>query len=506
MGAFLASVLTLFFHFQSENRENESRENMERNRKMRKRRITERQSEKKPKAVGAAHWMAGSADANGDTCVRGECKGHRKYRGRGGLEGHGGHRGRRSGNAAGKRALSVVLLLLLMVSSVFSFAGCEKKGEFPSGGLSSSEGGAGAEEGFLTLDYADESFSEDSIPDPVIRSSEESLTVKDCLGNEAEIPRNPEHVAVLDSFAGEAMVMIGAGSRMVTCPNGVKSDSLLREIYPGLGEVSVVMSGGSFNAEALLQLSPDVIIIKEGVYVSEGEREKLDKLNIPYLVTAYGNMAEQMYALSMIGAAAGDEYYENAQEINRYYCDVIRRVCQAAENIPQSGRRSVYHSINEAVRTDGRYSLGNDWITCVGADNVSARHAESLKRADGDYATGLEQIFVWDPDVMICNETSTKDYLLTDSKWQGLRAVKEGEVYNIPGGATRWGQRGSLETFFAMIWLGVTIYPEYYAGFDLRQEVTDFYRDQLGLEVDNETWRKMTAGTGIRDASNVSGT
>ena len=142
----------------------------------------------------------------------------------------------------------------------------------------------------------------------------------------------------------------------------------------------------------------------------------------------------------------------------------------------------------------------------MGADNVSARHAESLKQADDDYAAGLEQIFVWDPDVMICNEASTKDYLLTDSKWQGLRAVKEGEVYNIPVGATRWGQRGSLETFFAMIWLGVTIYPEYYAGFDLRQEVTDFYRDQLGLEVDDETWRKMTAGTGIRDASNVSGT
>ncbi len=117
----------------------------------------------------------------------------------------------------------------------------------------------------------------------------------------------------------------------------------------------------------------------------------------------------------------------------------------------------------------------------------------------------MEQIFVWNPDVVICNEAGTKDYLLTDSKWTGLGAVKRGDVYNIPVGATRWGQRGSLETFFAMIWLGVTIYPEYYAEFDLQTEVTDFYRDILGLNIDDEIYQKMLSGTGIRDASNASG-
>ena len=48
------------------------------------------------------------------------------------------------------------------------------------------------------------------------------LTIRDCAGRETEIPEDPERIAVLDSFAGEAAVMIGAGERMVTCPNGVK--------------------------------------------------------------------------------------------------------------------------------------------------------------------------------------------------------------------------------------------------------------------------------------------
>ena len=404
------------------------------------------------------------------------------------------------------RAGSALLAVLIALSAVFSLAGCGQERESGSSAGETPETESRVENGiFLKPDYADDSFSENSVPDPVVNSSDEMLTVKDCIGRETEVLKNPERIAVLDSFAGEAVVMTGAGSLMVTCPNGVKSDSLLCEIWPGLRDVTVVMSGGSVNAEALLQLSPDVILVKEALYEAEEERSKLDKLNIPYLVISYGNMAEQMYALSVIGAASGEKYAENARKINSYYCDVIRRVCRAAEKIPESERKTVYHSINEAVRTDGEESLGNDWITCAGAVDVSARHTESLQSEGEDYYANMEQIFVWNPDVVICNEAGTKDYLLTDSKWTGLGAVKRGDVYNIPVGATRWGQRGSLETFFAMIWLGVTIYPEYYAEFDLQTEVTDFYRDILGLNIDDEIYQKMLSGTGIRNASNASG-
>lgn len=406
------------------------------------------------------------------------------------------------GSRTGRFRIGPALLaVLLVVSLVFSASGCGQE----SGEGSAEAEAVSAESGFLTLDYTDASFSEDSVPDPVVDSSGETLTVKDCIRREVSVPKNPERIAVLDSFAGEAVVMIGAGNRMVTCPNGVKSDSLLCEICPELEQVTVVMSGGSFNAEALLELAPDVILVKEALYAAEEERSKLDKLNLPYLVISYGNMAEQMYALAVTGAASGEEAAQRAQEINAYYCDVIRRVCRAAETIPESEKKTVYHSINEAVRTDGENSLGNDWITCAGAVNVSAQHTDSLQSEGEDYYANLEQIFVWDPDVVICNEAATKEYLLTDSKWSGLGAVTRGEVYNIPVGATRWGQRGSLETFFAMIWLGVTIYPEYYADFDLQTEVTDFYWDLLGLEIDNETYRKMLSGTGIRNASNASG-
>lgn len=367
---------------------------------------------------------------------------------------------------------------------------------------------AGGEEGVafnISADYSASDFSPATIPDPVLSENGDKITVIDSLNRKVEIPAEPERIAVLDSFAGEAAVMTGAGERMVTCPNGVKSDSLLCRIAPHLNDIEAVMSGGSFNAEALLALSPDVIMIKESLYRAEDERAKLEKLQIPYIIVGYDNMAEQIYALKLVGAAEGSECRAKADKIADYYCDVIKRVSADAAKIPDDQVMRVYHSINEAVRTDGENSLGNDWISCVGAEDVSAAYTDSMQADGVDFCAGLEQIFDWDPDVMICNEASTKDYLLSDSKWTGLRAIREKNVYNIPVGATRWGQRGSVETFFAMIWLGKTIYPEYYSDFDLQAEVTQFYSEMFDIDVDNDLYAMMLSGNGIRNASQNGG-
>lgn len=348
---------------------------------------------------------------------------------------------------------------------------------------------------FLTACAGEEPKREGSLP-----PAQKGYTwIRDCVGRNVEVPKKPKRVAALDSFAGEAMVMIGAGERMVAAPNGVKSDHLLKLIYPGLDEVGVPLSGGTINGESLLSLQPDLILLKGAMHTTGGEGEKLEKLRIPYLVVDYTNMEEQQAALQMIGDALGDEAKERAAAINGYYAGVIRLATKLSNQIPEEKRCRVYHAINEITRTDGPDSLGYDWITCAGARCVSAGESKYLEGTD--YVASAEQIFAWDPDVVICNEESTARYVRQTEKWAGLRAVRENQVYNIPVGATRWGQRGSLETFFAILWLGQTVYPQYYSGVDLKQEVFSFYKTYLGIELDDEIYAMMLAGDGIRGKS-----
>ncbi|MCC8123349.1 MAG: hypothetical protein LIO58_07400, partial [Oscillospiraceae bacterium] len=72
-------------------------------------------------------------------------------------------------------------------------------------------------------------------------------------------------------------------------------------------------------------------------------------------------------------------------------------------------------------------------------------------------------------------------------------------VYNIPVGATRWGHRGSVETYFAILWMGTTFFPEIYEDVDLKTEVCTFYEDILGVTLDDALYKDILDGYGIRN-------
>lgn len=322
----------------------------------------------------------------------------------------------------------------------------------------------------------------------------------DTIGREVEIPVKVDTVAALDSFSSEVMVMTGAGDKMIACTNGAKQDKLLQAIYPALADVTVIQSEGTINAEALLALSPDVIILKYSFYVTQMERDKIEKLGIPYLVTSFDTMEEQIAALEMVGGLLGGAPQSKAQQIAAYYKKTISLAEERSAQIPEEKRIQVYHSCNEVIRTDGDTSLGADWTKAVGLINVSV--GKGLILDDDNYYASAEQIFVWDPDAVICNDATAALYLQTNEKWTGLRAVRENQIYNIPIGVTRWGQQNSIEAYFAILWAGVTLYPDYYKDIDLKEEVTTFYKDILGLEVDDETYEMILSGVGIRAAGN----
>lgn len=59
--------------------------------------------------------------------------------------------------------------------------------------------------------------------------------------------------------------------------------------------------------------------------------------------------------------------------------------------------------------------------------------------------------------------------------------------------------------FTYMLWLGTTVYPEVYGDIDLRAEVTDFYQNVAGIQVDDALWDKILSGRDIRQGGKNSG-
>ncbi len=329
---------------------------------------------------------------------------------------------------------------------------------------------------------------------PLKEGTQGSVTVTDFIGRQVVVPSKVERIGCLYAFTGHVLAMLGRGNDIVAVVEGLKRDVMMRELCPGIKDALVPSSSGAVNLEELVKASPDLVFIRTETAVNEGEAAKLQKSGIPYLVVDYRNMKEQMYIIEMIGQAVGE--HERALKYNEYYQRCIDRVQAKVKDIPVKERVRVYHSVNEATRTDARDTLPADWMQVAGAVNVSVN--EDLKLLEDKYFAGLEQILLWNPDVIIANEAGVADYIMTNRQWSSLSAVKNHKVYQMPNGISRWGHPGSLETPLAILWTAKTLYPEVFSDIDLMAETKYFYQEFFNYPISDQEAAQVLSGKGMR--------
>jgi len=328
------------------------------------------------------------------------------------------------------------------------------------------------------------------------QSNADTITITDCVGRQVKIPAQINRIACLCPESGYALAMFGKGDKIVAVVGGIQRDLILTDMYPQIKDLPVPKSSGAINIEELVKTKPDVVFVKSDTSSNEAEVEKLNKSKIPFLVVDFYSMKEQQNAIAMIGKAIGAA--DKAAEYNQYYQRCIDRVQKKVASIPQQEKVKVYHSINEATRTDIQKSLSGDWTKAAGAYNVAAN--ENLKSMEGKYFASLEQILLWDPDVILANELGVANYIINNKQWAPLKAVKNHKVLQMPNGLSRWGHPSSPETPLAVLWLAKTIYPDKFADLDMVAETKAFYKEFFGFELSDEVVNKVLFGEGMRTA------
>ncbi|WP_342433336.1 ABC transporter substrate-binding protein [Neobacillus sp. FSL H8-0543] len=326
------------------------------------------------------------------------------------------------------------------------------------------------------------------------KADNDSTSVIDYLGREVTIPKEVNRIACLYAYTGHVVTMLGEGEKIVAVNGGLQRDTLLLEMNPAIEKAAVPVLNGKLNIEELATSNPDLIFIQESTANDKGEVRKLEELKIPYLVVNFNNIKEQQQSVEMIGKAIGQT--EKAKQFNDFYNEAITMVTQRVKDIPEKDRVRVYHSINEATRTNYPGSLPAEWIKLVGAINVS--DDENLKMFENKYFASLEQILLWDPDVILVNQEGVSDYILDSPQWQTLTAVKNKEVFQLPNGVSRWGHPGGLETALAILWTAKTLYPGKFEDIDMEEVTGKFYEDFFNYPLSPELSRKILTGKDMR--------
>jgi iron complex transport system substrate-binding protein len=99
----------------------------------------------------------------------------------------------------------------------------------------------------------------------------------------------------------------------------------------------------------------------------------------------------------------------------------------------------------------------------------------------------IEQIMLWDPDMIIIGRGSQANLyktVMTDEKWADLRAVQAGKVFVRPDNPFSWfdGPIGPCQ-IVGMYWMVSTLYPEQTANLDISVKIKEFYSQFMHYEL-----------------------
>jgi iron complex transport system substrate-binding protein len=326
------------------------------------------------------------------------------------------------------------------------------------------------------------------------QDTKKKITITDSIGRKVEVPAMVKRIGCLYAFSGHVVTMLGRCADIVAVANGLRRDVLLNKMCPNMRDAVVPKSQGAINIEELLNAKPDVVFVSPETGRNEAELKKIEQFKIPAIVVHYSSMQQQQQVIAMIGRAIGAG--KRAEKYNKYYLSCIERVAKKAASIPKEKRIKLYHALTEATHTDARGSLSTDWLAATGIINVSG--TQEGNAFEGKTHVGMEQIILWNPDVILANEPSAVETMKNDSQWASVSAVKNRRVYQMPIGISRWGHPGSLETPLAILWTAKTLYPGIFQDIDIPAETKAFYKTFFNYDLPDEMLSQMLSGREMR--------
>lgn len=239
---------------------------------------------------------------------------------------------------------------------------------------------------------------------------------------------------------------------------------------------------GTFSAEKVIALKPDVLFVAEWTYKSlQTARDQIEAAGIPIVVIDYNaQMLERHISSTLaIGKVMGTE--QRSQELaslyEREYKSVLARIAKAAG----ASNKKVYVELGQAgPETIGNSYSGTMWgklFTTLGAVNIAdgkltgpwgPLNAEAVIAENPDLIFIAGSSWVNKPKAVKTGYDATPeitrkslDTYAQRAGWSGMKAIKNGEMHAIEHGLCR-----TLFDFVAMQYIAKRLYPDAFKDVD----------------------------------------
>lgn len=232
------------------------------------------------------------------------------------------------------------------------------------------------------------------------------------------------------------------------------------------------------SAEEIMRMKPDVIVEVFTINAATiDQAEKLSKkTGIPVFMVSL-DMKEYPKAFDALGDLFGRR--EQADLMKQFLEKYLHPLERIAATIPDSLKKKVYYAEGDrGLHTDPSGSFHSVVIDYVGGRNVAD---VQIMQGKGMSPVSMEQLYQWNPDVVLVwtgmgGNMATMEYIGKDPLWQRLRAVRNGDIRQIPFTPFGWFDRPpGINRIIGAIWAAETLYPDRYP-FDIQEATKEFFK------------------------------
>ena len=298
----------------------------------------------------------------------------------------------------------------------------------------------------------------------------------DSCGREVTVPVNVEKIAVSGPLA-QIVVFAIAPEMMVGIANGWADEAkgLIPDEYYNLPLLGQLYGGkATLNLEELLATGAEVIIdlgdFKKSIADDLTALQEQTGLPCVFIEADLAHLAD---AFRTLGTILGKE--ERGEELARLVEETMTMAAENSAKITEDQQLSVlYSSGSDPLGTNAEGSSQAQVLGIVGAKNAVV--LEDVSNKGGGNMINMEQLYNFDPDVVLVTDAVALEIIETEAAWQELRAVKDGRVYTVPCDPYCWlSAPPSMNMILGVWWLGNLLYPEVY-DYDMTAKAQEIYK------------------------------